>query len=67
MRERVKKKEWGSDRERETCTHKERDRERERERESKKERENAVAACQHRENVTPLWFLCLSALAEGKK
>jgi len=28
---------------------------------------HAVAACQHRENVTPLWFLCLSALAEGKK
>jgi hypothetical protein len=28
---------------------------------------HGVAACQHRENETPLWFLCLSALAEGKK
>jgi len=38
VRERVKKKEWGSDKERETCTHREGDRERERERE-RQERE----------------------------
>ena len=28
---------------------------------------HGVAVCQHRKNETPLWFLCLSALAEGKK